>query len=66
MLLVSVVANKFGKDTDFSRKSQTFCPLFYPQHNKSAKNRVIISDDANEDISSADSHAADGYDGLGR
>ena len=27
-LLVSFVANKLGKVTDFSRESQTFCPLF--------------------------------------
>ena len=56
-LLVSVVANKSGKDTDFLRESQTFYPLFLLQHNKTPKICVIISDETNEDISSAGGHA---------
>jgi hypothetical protein len=65
-LLVSVVANKLRKVTDFLRESQTFYPLFLLQHNKTPEKRVIISDEANEDISPADGHATDEHGCLGR
>jgi hypothetical protein len=63
-LLISVV-NNLGKDTDFLRESQTFYPLFHPQHNKTDEIHVILSDENNENISPADDHANDEPDHLG-